>query len=130
MPKKKNTLTPKEKLFCKYYTSRDYFCNWVRSYMKANANVTYDTAKNEASVLLAKPYIMLYIGDLLDWLEVNQTMADRELAKLMLQDEERWPKLGAIRHFNELHVRVEKARQEALDDKDITTDVLTIKLPE
>ena len=133
MAKKKlntNNLTPKQKLFCKYYTSMDYFCNWVRSYMKANPKSTYESARRQASMLLTKNDIIKYIGELLDWLEINDAVADRELSKLILQDEDKWPKLQAIKHYNELRTRIEKAKQKALDDKDITTNVLTIKLPE
>ena len=54
----------------------------------------------------------------------------KELAKLVLQDEELNTKLWAIRHWNDIKLRIEKAKQEALNKEDITTDVLTIQLPQ
>ncbi len=128
--KTKDKLTAKEKLFCKHYTSMDYFCNWVRSYMKVYPNASYDSAKNEASVILTKPYIIEHIGKLLDWLEINDAVADRELSKLILQDEDKSVKLNAIKHYDNLRAKIEKARQKALNNNEITKDVITIKLPE
>ena len=128
----KKDLNTKEKLFCKYYTKvwDETFCNWTKSYLKVFTKASYDTARVEASKMLAKPNILDYINKILDWLEVSEPIADRELAKLILQDEEKGVKLQALKHFNDLKVRIEKARQKALDNNDISKDVITVKLPE
>ena len=128
----KKDLNTKEKLFCKYYTKvwDETFCNATKSYMKVFKNVSYDSARVKWSQLLANVNILDYINKILDWLEVSEPIADRELAKLILQDEEKGVKLQALKHFNDLKVRIEKARQKALNDNDITKDVITVKLPE
>ena len=124
MSGKKKTLTPKEKLFCKYYTSQEFFCNWTKSYMKSNPSSSYESARVQASKLLTNNNIIEHIGKLLDWLEINDNIADRELSKLVLQDEDKWVKLNALKHYDNLRARIEKAKQKALDNKEISKDVL------
>ena len=125
-------LTVKEKLFCKFYTSvwEKTFLNWTQSYKKVYPKSNNNTAKNEASVFLAKPYISNYMQELYNEVWLNENTLDRELMKVVLQDEEKWAKVSAIKVWNDLLARVEKAKQKALNNKEITTDVLTIKLPE
>lgn len=127
---KKNKLTDKQKLFCEQYTSKDTYMNWTRSYMEVYPRVSEKTARTNASRMLTNANIMEYIESLLVEVWINESMLDFELKKLIVQDIDKSAKLQAIKHWNDLLTRIEKARQKALDEDKITKDVITIKLPE
>ena len=119
-------LSEKEKLFCKFYTSvwEKTFLNWTQSYLKVYPQSQNNTANVEASKFLSKPKINNYMLKLYNDVGLNENTLDRELMKVINQDTELAPKVSAIKVWNDLLVRVEKAKQKALDDKEISTDVL------
>lgn len=137
MPQKKEVKpNPRQELFCKIYTS-DYeiYGNATQSYIKAyDIDVTdkkaYNTACVSGLMLLKKPHIQKRINELLQEGGLNDANVDKQLAHVLNQHHDLNSKLAAIRHYDNRNARIEKARQKALDDKEITTDVLTIKLPE
>jgi hypothetical protein len=59
---------------------------------------------------------MNYIDSILEDMALNDQRVDKELAKLILQDDEKSTKLQAIREYNTLRARIEKGRQKALND--------------
>lgn len=104
----KKELNQNQIAFCQFYVTEEFFCNWTKSYLKAYPNSDYNTAKNEASVFLANPYILNYIDSLLEDMGLNDQRVDKELAKLILQDNEMPVKLNAIREYNKLKSRIEE----------------------
>lgn len=103
--KDKFKLNDKQKLFCQYYVSEEFFCSWVKSYQKVY-NCTYDKARASASRLLANVSILNYIDFLLGEMGLNNQRVDKELAKLILQDVDRTVKLWAMREYNKLKGRI------------------------
>ena len=125
----KNKLNPKQIKFCEYYVSEEFFCNWTKSYCKAywldfNNKQDYDSGRRLASVMLTNLDIMAYIDSILEDMALNDQRVDKELAKLILQDDEKSIKIQAIKEYNTLKARIEKGRQKALNDWDITENVL------
>jgi hypothetical protein len=59
---------------------------------------------------------MNYIDSILEDMALNDQRVDKELAKLILQDDEKSTKLQAIKEYNTLRARIEKGRQKALND--------------
>jgi hypothetical protein len=59
---------------------------------------------------------MNYIDSILEDMALNDQRVDKELAKLILQDDEKSTKLQAIKEYNTLRARIEKGRQKALDN--------------
>ena len=108
--------------FCQYYVSEEFFCNGTKSYMKAYPDASYDAAKNEASVFLTNPYILDYIDKILEDMALNDQRVDKELAKLILQDDEKSIKLWAIKEYNNLKARIEKGLQRAIDKGEVNPD--------
>ena len=125
----KSNLNPKQIKFCEYYVSEEFFCNWTKAYCKAysldfNEKKDYESARRQASLLLTNLDIMNYIDSILEDMALNDQRVDKELAKLILQDDEKSTKLQAIREYNTLRARIEKGRQKALNDWDISKDVI------
>ena len=110
--------------FCKYYASEEFFCNWAKSYWKAYPDAEYNTCKVEASKFLTNPNILNYIDSLIEDMWLNDQRADKELAKMMVQDEDKASKMKALDMFYKISARVERWRQRALDDWKVTESVL------
>ena len=125
----KSNLNPKQIKFCEYYVSEEFFCNWTKAYCKAysldfNEKKDYESARRQASLLLTNLDIMNYIDSILEDMALNDQRVDKELAKLILQDDEKSTKLQAIKEYNTLRARIEKGRQKALDNWEIKETVL------
>jgi hypothetical protein len=60
--------------------------------------------------------VINYIDSILEDMALNDQRVDKELAKLILQDDEKSTKLQAIKEYNTLRARIEKGRQKALND--------------
>lgn len=94
-------LTLKQRLFCEYYVSEEYFGNAVQAYIKAyqpdqtKAN-WYKTAKACASENLSKPNLCSYINSLLEQEGLNDLFVDKQLLFLMSQHSDLGVKLNAI----------------------------------
>lgn len=120
-------LTAEQKKFCEVYVTAEFFCNWVESYLEVYKLDTINarkTASVNASKLLSQDKILKYIDSLIDSAWLNDQFVDKQLLKLIQQDSEKNVKLWAIKEYNILKVRIEKAKQKALDEKEITTDVI------
>lgn len=102
----KSKINPNQEAFCQYYISEEFFCNGVKSYMKAYPDSEYNTAKNEASVFLTNPYILKRINELLDAEWFNDQYVDKQLFKLVAQDDDKSVKLWWIREYNKLKSRI------------------------
>ena len=108
--------------FCQYYVSEEFFCNGTKAYMKAYPDVDYDSAKVLASWLLTNINILNYIDKILEDMALNDQRVDKELAKLILQDDEKSIKLWAIKEYNNLKARIEKGLQRAIDKGEVNPD--------
>jgi hypothetical protein len=53
---------------------------------------------------------------------LNDQRVDKELAKLILQDDEKSIKLWAIKEYNNLKARIEKGLQRAIDKGEVNPD--------
>jgi hypothetical protein len=58
--------------------------------------------------MLTNAHILDYIDKLLEDMALNDQRVDKELAKLILQDDEKGIKIQAIKEYNNLRARVEK----------------------
>ena len=114
--KEDSGLTAKQELFCQAYVSEDFFCNGVKSYMQAYATDEYNTAKVEASKLLTKPNILKRIDELIGDLALNDQFVDKQLAKMILQEEDKKVKVQAIKEYNNLRARITKNINVGMDD--------------
>ena len=110
--------------FCKYYATEEFFCNGTQSYMQAYPDASYDTAKVEASKFLTNPNILNYIDSLLKEMGLNDQRADKELAKMLIQDSDNVSKMKALDMYYKITARVEKGKQDALDKWEISKEVL------
>lgn len=115
------TLNQDQINFCKYYVTEEFFCNWTRSYMKAY-DADYDTAKANASELLTNPNILNFIDSLLEDSWLNDVRADKELMKMMLQDDDKTAKMKALDMYYKISARVEKWLQKAIDKWEVKPD--------
>ena len=103
--------------------------NWVRCYAEAywidiSTKEGYHTAQIWASRLLSNIVIRKAFRAIMDY-HITEEIVDRELAWLILQDEEKQVKRAAIRDWNELRKRLKTT-----GDGQINVDTLVIKLPE
>lgn len=121
--KKTETLNPNEKMFCQlYFGGGEFFGNGTWSYIQAyNLSVPliaysylkrvdqkqYDVAKNGAYRLLIKAHIVKEGDKILDSL-FKESVVDRELTKIIMQDKDKMSKNVAIREFNRLKNRVQE----------------------
>ncbi len=112
-------LTPKQELFCQAYVSEDFFCNGVKAYMLAfgKDEDKYNSAKVEASKLLTNPNVLKRIDDLIGDLALNDQFVDKQLAKMILQEEDKKVKVQAIKEYNNLRARITKNINVGMDEK-------------
>jgi phage terminase small subunit len=104
-------LNEKQKLFCKYYVSEEFFGNGVKAYCEAyNLDQTnikdYNTAKSNAYDLLTKPYILSYINEQLDAAGLNDSFVDKQLLFAIMQNADLSSKVKAIAEYNKLRQRI------------------------
>jgi len=104
-------LNPNQELFCKLYASdREFFGNGVESYLEAYnlPQEKYNTARTNASKLLTKSNILARIDELLS-ITLNNEVADKELAFVVLQKADLSSKVAAIREYNRVKKRVDES---------------------
>lgn len=118
----KQQLNQNQIKFCEYYVSEEFFCNWTKSYMKAYPDADYNTARANASDLLTNTSILNYIDSILEDMALNDTRVDKELAKMLIQDEDKMVKIKAMDMYYKITARVEKGLQKAIDKWDVKTD--------
>lgn len=120
MPKR---LKPNQELFCRLYAGGgEYFGNGVWSYILAykkdkdiplttygSLNETqkraYEIAKADAANLVTNSNIQKRCNELLDDL-IKDEIVDRELAKVIMQNDELSAKVSAIKEYNQLKNRL------------------------
>ena len=123
MEEKKRNLNPREKRFCQLYAGGGEFCgNGVWSYIVANdlTNIiplvsysnlnetekkAYNTAKAMAAKWLTRRNISQQCDKILDKL-IRDDVVDRELARVIMQNDELSAKVAAIREYNLLKSRI------------------------
>lgn len=107
-------LTAQQELFCTLYASdREFFGNGTQSYIEAyNIKVgkgkgftSYEMCKVMAHRLLTNPTILKRINEIFEGRGLNDGFVDKQLEKLITQDAEFRPKLGAIQEYNKLKKR-------------------------
>lgn len=114
----KSFLNYRQMLFCKYYTSTEFFWNWVQSYCMAYWYDILDIKENQrakvkAWILLKKPNVLAYLNSILEKWWLNDIFVDTQLLFLITQNVDFSNKLGAIREFNKLKWRItDKAQVE------------------
>lgn len=108
---KKKKLTPKQKLFCKYYVSEEFFANGVNAYAKAydidlSEKGAYKVAASNAYRLLINADILIHINSMLDESGLNDAFVDKQLLFLINQNADLHAKRGAIAEYNKLKARI------------------------
>ena len=127
---RKEELSKKQLYFCELYATHwEFFGNWVQSYIEAykpdkTKKNWYNSARSTVSEILTNPNICAKINELLEAKGLNDEFVDKQLLFLISQHDEKSVKLWAIKEYNTLKARIEKWRQKALNDWDITENVL------
>ena len=129
----KDTLKPKEELFCRLYgTPGDLFGVGYKCYAQAygidllsgNEKVRKKrnaVCRNCASVLLTKPNIKAYLNKLLDDLW-NEQDVDRETSWTIQQRKDLGAKMRAVSEFNKVKARIVE-KKEVLHTGAVLTNV-------
>lgn len=106
--------TPQQERFCQLYASdHELFGNGVQSYIEAyevkvgkgKGMTSYETCKYRAHKLLTNSKILRRINEIFEGRGLNDAFVDKQLEKLITQDAEFRPKLGAIQEYNKLKKR-------------------------
>jgi phage terminase small subunit len=104
-------LNEKQKLFCKYYVSEEFFANGVKAYAKAyNIDIEdpkkYASARTRAWDLLTNIDISSYITQMLDDAGLNNNFVDKQLLFVISQHADLNAKMKAIEQYNKLKQRI------------------------
>lgn len=104
-------LNEKQKLFCNYFVSEEFFANGFRAYCKAYNIDTEDfkkaqSARVRASELLTNSNILNYINELLDEAGLNDSFVDKQLLIAITQNADFNSKVKAIAEYNKLKQRI------------------------
>jgi hypothetical protein len=123
-------LSLKQEKFCQLYASdSEFFWNGVQSYIEAynpdrNKKNWYNTACATVSEILTNPKVCERINEILEEKGLSDNFADKQLLFLMTQHQDKWAKMRALEMFYKINWRVEKNLQKALDNKQISKDVI------
>ena len=125
----KETLNPNQRMFCQHYAGGgELFGNGVWSYIMAykidvplveygklneQQKKDYETSSVSACDLLTNPKIKNYCNDLIDAL-IKDKIVDRELARVIQQNNELSPKVSAIKEYNAVRGRVKNTLEHTL----------------
>jgi phage terminase small subunit len=104
-------LNERQKLFCKYYVSEEFFGNGVRAYCMAyGLDFTdikeYNGAKVSACDLLTNPNVLACINEQLDEAGLNDNFVDKQLLFALTQNADMSSKVKAIGEYNKLRQRI------------------------
>jgi phage terminase small subunit len=104
-------LNERQKLFCKYYVSEEFFGNGVKAYCMAyGLDFTdikdYNQARSSASDLLTNPNILTHINEQLDEAGLNDNFVDKQLLFALTQNADMSSKVKAIGEYNKLRQRI------------------------
>jgi phage terminase small subunit len=106
-----NELNEKQKLFCKYYVSEEFFGNGVKAYAKAygidiDDPRKYASARTRAGELLSKVDICNTINEELDEAGLTDNFVDKQLLFVITQHSDLHAKMKAIEQYNKLKQRI------------------------
>lgn len=118
-------LNEKQRLFCKYFVSQDFFGNGVEAYAEAygkdlSNQKDYNTSKVQASKHLTNPNILSCINAELDAAGLNDNFVDKQLLFAITQNADISSKVKAISEYNKLKQRI--------IDKNKLTGEITVKV--
>lgn len=104
-------LNARQELFCNLYVSREFYGNWVQSYIEVydpdqSKPNWYKIACQSASQILSNIKVCNRINDLLDIAGLNDQFIDKQLLFLATQHEDKGAKISAIREYNKLKKRI------------------------
>jgi len=106
--------------------------NGTQAYLEASQDenkvptVTYETACVESSRLLRYPNILKRIQEVLKEKGFNDENIDNELLELIIQNDDKGNKLGAIREYNKLKQRItEKLEHSGKIENIVTKEQIT-----
>ena len=120
-------LTLKQELFCRNYASaREFFGNGTRSYMDAYQCENADTARTEASKLLANPNICHRVASLLTLQGWNDEFVDKQNLFLIVQNADLKAKAAGIKIYNEVKKRITRS-MELTNPEGVTFSVKIVK---
>lgn len=123
------TLNEKQKMFCDYYVSKEFFGNGVESYAEAyNIDLSdpkkYRFAAVNASKLLIKTNICSYVNQQLDEAGLNDNFVDKQLLMVVTQHADLHAKMKGIEQYNKLKARItDKAELKHNIDIDVTLNL-------
>lgn len=119
MLKHAKKLTSKQEQFCSLYTDKNGECFWnaTLSYLKAY-NVWYNTANTSWSRMTENVSISYRIDQLLKYWDNNLNI-DTELHRTILQNENLWAKISAIKLYYRMTWRFKIKKEDKCDDKSV-----------
>lgn len=79
---------------------------------KSTGAINYMLARSLCYENLSKPAIRTYYGNLTSTLKITDQSVDMALSSLLLQEEDKKVKLGAIKHYDEKNNRIKKDQAE------------------
>lgn len=106
-------LTDEQVKFCQLYAIGHNRGHGLQCYADAygydlEEKGAYNTCKANASRLLTKDNILLYIRELFEDKDLNDTVVDNELAFVIKQNADFGSKVAAIKEYNQLKARITK----------------------
>lgn len=116
MPEQKPTepakkLNHRQELFCQTYVSKEFYGNWVQTYIEVYQPDTtkknwYKTACATASEILTNPNICNRINELLESDGLNDQFVDKQMLFLLTQHADFGAKSRMIDSYNKLKGRI------------------------
>jgi len=109
---KEISLNAKRELFCRFYiTDKEFYGNGVESYAEAygfdlSNPAKYKAAQAGASRLLSNVIVLKRINELMEESVLNDQFVDKQLGFLVTQNADFGAKLGGIREYNKLKMRI------------------------
>ncbi len=108
---KGDKLSPRQELFCQLYTSKEFYGNWVQTYIEVydpdqSKPNWYKIACQSASQILSNIKVCNRINDLLDTSGFNSEFVDKQHLFLITQHTDLWVKGRMIDSFNKLKGRI------------------------
>lgn len=109
--KPEDKLNEKQKAFCKYFVSKEFFGSGVEAYAEAyNIDLgnqkEYNSAKVNASKLLTNANILSRINEELEDAGLNDNFVDKQLLFAITQNADLSSKVKAIGEYNKLKQRI------------------------
>lgn len=109
--KLEDKLNEKQKAFCKYFVSKEFFGSGVEAYAEAydldlENQKEYNTAKSNAYRLLTNADILSRINEELEDAGLNDNFVDKQLLFAITQNADLSSKVKAISEYNKLKQRI------------------------